>query len=123
MVRAGERHHRVTVRVGRHAAAMFVRRAARGNEMDFVKVKAAFRSARDRQVADVDGIKRATEQRNPALARLTPGSAVTLRRGAAQRRPLPRPGGLGLDPTESLFPPPPPPPPSPPPPSGPRPSA
>src|SRR6267142_1939399 len=47
MIRAGESHHRVTVRVGRHAATMFVRRAAVGDEMDFVKAKAALRPSRD----------------------------------------------------------------------------
>ena len=45
---------------------MFVRRTARGNEMDFVEVKAALRGARNREVADVDWIKRAAEQSNPA---------------------------------------------------------
>jgi hypothetical protein len=64
---------------------MFVGRAARGNEMDFVKMKAALRSSRNRKVANVDRIKRAAEQRNPSLARLNQGSAVGLRRGDAQR--------------------------------------
>src|SRR2546423_11531304 len=85
MIRAGESHHRVTVRVGRHAATMFVRRAARGDEMDFVEAKAALRGPRDRQMPDVDRIECSAEQRNPALVRNTPGSAMALRRGEPPR--------------------------------------
>src|SRR5260221_2411007 len=88
MIRAGERDHRVAIRVRRHAAAMFMRRAARGNEMDLVEVEAALRGARDLKVSNVDWIKRAAEQRNAALARMTSGSAVALRRGDAPRASL-----------------------------------
>ena len=85
VIGASERDHRVTIRVGRHVPAMFVRRAARGNEMNLVQMKAPLRGARDGQVSDVDGIKCAAEDGNPALARMTSGSAVAVRLGDAQR--------------------------------------
>ena len=75
MIGAGQRHHGVTIRVGGHAAAMLVRRAARGNEMNFVEMKAALGGARDGQVADVDGIECAAEERDPAFAARLHGSA------------------------------------------------
>src|SRR5260370_23563643 len=68
MIRASERHHRVAVGIGRHSAAMLVRRTARGNEVNFVEEKEALRGARDCQVADVDRIKRAAKQSNPTDA-------------------------------------------------------
>jgi hypothetical protein len=64
---------------------MFVRRTARGNEVNFVEVKAALRGARDCQVADMDRIKRAAKQRNPADAWVLGGNAGALRRGDTQR--------------------------------------
>src|ERR1700704_3778122 len=104
MIRASERHHRVTVRVGRHAATMFVRRAARGNEMDFVEAKAALRGSRDRQMPDVDRIECSAEQRNPALVRGAPGSAVALRRGDAQRFSVRGAAASGADAWGSFLP-------------------
>jgi hypothetical protein len=53
--------------------------------MNFVEMEATLRGSRNRQVADVDGIKCAAEERNPALACMTSGSAVALRRSDAQR--------------------------------------
>jgi hypothetical protein len=53
--------------------------------MNLVEMEAALGSARHRQVADVDGIKRAAEERNPALTRMGPGCAVAVRLGNAQR--------------------------------------
>src|SRR5258706_7215743 len=84
MIRASERHHGVAVGVRRHSAAMFVRRTARGNEVNFVEVKAALRGARDCQVADMDRIKRAAKQCNPAYAWVHGGNAEALRRGGTQ---------------------------------------
>ena len=71
VIGAGERNHGVTVRVGRHASSMLVRRTSCGDELDFVEVKAALGGARNRQVADMDRIKRAAEQRNSAPACMT----------------------------------------------------
>jgi hypothetical protein len=59
---------------------MFVRRVSRGNEMDFVEMKPALRGARDGKVANVDGIERAAEERDPALACLPTGRTGILRR-------------------------------------------
>src|SRR5258708_37172799 len=74
MIRASERHHGVAVGVGRHSAAMFVRRTARGNEVNLVEVKAALRGARPGQGADMHRIKRAAHQRKPADAWVLGGS-------------------------------------------------
>src|SRR5260370_30762566 len=81
MIRASEGHHRVAVGIGRHSAAMLVRWTARGNEVNFVQMKAALRGTRDCQVANMDRIKRAAKQRNPAYAWAHGGSAGALRRG------------------------------------------
>ncbi len=78
MIGAGDRHHRVAVRVGGHAAAMLVRRMPGGNEMNFVEMKAALGGARHGEMADVNGIEGAAEKRDAALARLLPGNAVCL---------------------------------------------
>jgi hypothetical protein len=64
---------------------MFMRRAAGGDKMNFVEMEPALRGSRDRKVADVNRIKCAAEERNPALPRMTSRSAVALRRGDAQR--------------------------------------
>ena len=68
VIGAGDRSHRVAVGVRRHSAAMLVRWTARGDEVNFVEVKTALRGARDCQVPDVNRIKRAAKQRNPAYA-------------------------------------------------------
>jgi hypothetical protein len=68
MIRASNGRHRVAVCVRSHFGAMLVRRASRGNEMDFVEMKAALGRARHRQVADVNGIEGAAEKSDAALA-------------------------------------------------------
>ena len=85
VIGAGQRHHGVAIGVGSHVAAMLVRRAARGNEMNFVEVKPAFGGARHGQVADVNGIEGAAEQRDAALSRGLSRCAVLLRWSDAQR--------------------------------------
>ncbi len=96
MIGAGKRHHGVAIRVGRHAAAMLVRRAARGNEMNFVEMKAALGGARHGQVADVNGIERAAKKRDAAFARRFARNAARLAGGATLNGPLSRRGSRAL---------------------------
>ncbi len=49
---------------------MLMRRAARGNEMNFVQMKAALGGARHGQMADVNGIESAAEKRDAPRAAL-----------------------------------------------------
>jgi len=49
-----------------------VRRTARGNEMNFVQMKAALCGARHGQMADVNGIERAAEKRDGARSAVRP---------------------------------------------------
>ena len=76
MIGAGDGRHRVAVGVGSHSGAMLVRRTPRGNEMNFVEMKAALGGARHGEMADVNGIECAAEKRDAPLARLLPGNAV-----------------------------------------------
>ena len=54
---AGQRNHCVAVRERREVLLQFVRWAAGGNEMDFVKIKTAVRRACDREMPVMDGIE------------------------------------------------------------------
>ena len=76
MIGAGDRGHRVPVGVGSHSGAMLVRRAPRGNEMNFVQMKTALGGARHGEVADMNGIECAAKKRDAPLARVLPGNAV-----------------------------------------------
>ena len=88
MIGAGDGDHRVTVGIGSHSGALFVRRTPRGNEMNFVQVVTPLGGARYREMTDVDGIEGAPEKRDAPLARVSPGNAVRFRRRDAQRPSL-----------------------------------
>ena len=89
VVRAGQRHHGVAVRVGSHTAAMFMRWPPGGNEMSFVEMKSAFGGARYREMADVNRIESAAKQSDAAFACRLNKRAVALRRGYAQLSSVP----------------------------------
>jgi len=77
MFRAGERNHREAVRKWSEMLLKFVRRTARGDEMNFVEIEAAIGGACYDEVAIVDWIERAAKERDTAGMMLG-GSAVRL---------------------------------------------
>jgi len=80
MLGASERDHSKAVRERGEMLLQFMRRPARGDEMQFVEIKTPVGRSRDRKMAVVDGIERTAENRNAARMMLR-GSAVRLRCG------------------------------------------
>ena len=80
MLGAGERGHRETVRERSEVLLEFVRRPASGNEMDFVEVEAAVGSAGHGEVAIVNRVEGAAEERDTTRVVLC-GGAMRLRSG------------------------------------------
>ncbi len=86
VVGAGQGHHAgITVGVGCHPRTALVRRAAGGNEMNFVQMETPLCGSRHGKMADVNGIECSAEKRDAPLANLFPGNAVRFRRRGAQR--------------------------------------
>jgi hypothetical protein len=80
MLSAGQRNHGEAVRKRREMLFEFVRRATGGNEVNFVKIKAAVGRAGDGQVPIVDGVERSAKNADAARVVLGCG-AVGLRGG------------------------------------------
>jgi hypothetical protein len=89
MLGARERGHGETVRERSEVLLELVRRPASGNEMNFVEIEAAVGSARYGEVAIVNRVKGAAEQRDTTRVMLC-GSAMRLRGGqcASQKEPV-----------------------------------
>ncbi len=81
MLGAGERNHGVAMRKWREVLFQLVRRAAGWNEMDFVKIEAAVRGARDGEMSVVNGIEGAAKQSNAAGLMSCCSVALRLRGG------------------------------------------
>ena len=80
MLGASERDHRKAVRKRSEVLLKLVRRPARGNEVELVKIEAPVGGAGDGKMTIVDGIEGASKNRN--TARMMPcGGAVRLRYG------------------------------------------
>src|SRR6266478_2823010 len=80
MLGASERDHGKAVRERGEMLLQFMRRPARGNEMQFVEIEASIGGAGNRKMAVVNGIEGSTKNRNPARMMFR-GSAVRLRCG------------------------------------------
>ena len=80
MFGTGKRNHGKPVREGCEVLLQLVRRPARGNEVEFVEIKAPVGGAGDGKMTVVDGIEGAAENRNTARMVLC-GGAVRLRCG------------------------------------------
>jgi hypothetical protein len=80
MLGAGEGSHGKTMREWGQVLFEFVRRAAGGDEMDFVKIEAAVGGTSDGEVAVVNWVEGASEQRDTTRVMLG-GSAMRLRSG------------------------------------------
>jgi len=80
MLRAGQRHHRIAVGKRREMLFELVRRAAGGNEVNFVEIETAVGSARNGEMSVVDGVEGPAEQCD-AAGMMFCGSAVGLRSG------------------------------------------
>ena len=80
MIDAGERDHGETVRKRGEVLFQFVRRAARGNEMNLVEVEAAVSGAGYGKVAIMNRIERAAKKRD-AAGMMFSGSTMRLRGG------------------------------------------
>jgi hypothetical protein len=78
VIGARQGYHSEAVRKRRQVLLQFVGRAAGRNEMDFVKVKAAVRRARDSQVAIVNRIEGSAKEGNAARVMFY-GGAMRLR--------------------------------------------
>ena len=89
MLGARERGHGKAVREGSQVLFQLVRRAASGDEMNFVEIEAAVSGAGHGQVAVVDGIEGTAEQRDTTRMMFC-GSAMRLRCGqcASQEEPV-----------------------------------
>ena len=80
MLGTRQRGHGETVREGSEVLLEFVRRAACGDEMDFVEIEAAVGGAGHGEVAVVNGIEGAAEQRDTTRVMFC-GGAMRLRSG------------------------------------------
>src|SRR6266852_561094 len=80
MLRAGQRHHRKTMREWRQVLLQLVRWPAGRNEVNFIEIKSPVRGSRHRKMPGVNGIKRASKQRDAARMMFY-GSALRLRGG------------------------------------------
>ena len=80
MLGARERDHREAVRKRRQVLLQLVRRAAGGDEMNFVEIEAAVRSARDGKMAVMNRVEGSAKKRDAARMMLC-GGAVRLRGG------------------------------------------
>ena len=76
----GKRNHGKPVRERREVLLQLVRRPARGDEVEFVEIEAAVGGASNGEMAVVDGIEGAAENRNTARMVFC-GGAVRLRYG------------------------------------------
>jgi len=77
MIGTGERDHGEAVRKWREVLLQFVRRAARGDKVNFVEIEAAIRGASHGKMAIVDWIERAAKKCDTARM-MSSGSAVRL---------------------------------------------
>ena len=68
------------MREGREMLLQLVRRAARGDEMEFIEIKTPVGGARDGKMAVVDGVEGAAKNRNTTRMMFC-GRAVRLRYG------------------------------------------
>ena len=80
MLGASERDHGKAVRERGEMLLQFMRRPARGDEMQFVEIEASIGGAGNRKMAVVNGIEGTAKNRNPARMMFR-GSAVRLRCG------------------------------------------
>jgi hypothetical protein len=80
MLGAGQRNHGKSMREGSQVLLQFVRRPARRDEMEFVKIETAVGGAGDGKMAVVDGIERTAKERDAARMMFC-GGAVRLRGG------------------------------------------
>ena len=80
MLGAGQRDHGESMRKGSEVLLQFVRRAAGGDEMDFVEIETAVGGARDGEMAVMNGIEGTAKERDAARM-MFGGGAVRLRGG------------------------------------------
>jgi len=80
MLGASERDHRKAVRKGSEVLLQFVRRPARGDEVEFVEIETPVGGAGDGKMAVVDGVEGTAENRDAARMMFC-GGAVRLRGG------------------------------------------
>jgi len=96
MIAARQRDHSETVRKGSEVLLQFMGRPAGRNEMDFVEIEAAVRSAREAQMTAMNGIERAAEE-SDATRLMFCGGAMRLGYGqCASPESTVSPDGIGV---------------------------